>query len=227
MLKKKNMLIVKVSILLIIMFLSFYTFRYTDLKTYMSVEKIDVFVRYYHNIAPAIFIVIFAMGVCLFVPSTIFIAAGAALFGHVNGFIFNELGAVLGASGAFFVGRYLGRDFATSIIGDKLKEYDDKIAKNGFATVFSIRILCIPFTPMSFALGLTKVRFKDYFLGTALGFAIIGFAFTFGFATITDIMKSKDWSQLFSYKTLLSILLIAFSIFIPSFITRNKDEWKK
>jgi hypothetical protein len=70
-----------------------------------------------------------------------------------------------GASAAFWIGRTLGREFAASLIGDRLKKYDDAIEKNGFATVLYLRLVYFPFTPMNFGMGLTKVRFWDYFFG--------------------------------------------------------------
>ena len=48
---------------------------------------------------------------------------------------------MLGAAGAFFIGRYLGREFAASLIGDRLGKYDDAIERNGFATVLYLRLV--------------------------------------------------------------------------------------
>ena len=66
---------------------------------------------------------------------------------------------MIGAAAAFLIGRTLGRDFAASLIGDKLKRYDDAIERNGFATVLYLRLVYFPFTPLNFGMGLTKVRF--------------------------------------------------------------------
>src|SRR3972149_4406711 len=43
---------------------------------------------------------------------------------------------------------------------------------NGFATVLYLRLVYFPFTPMNFGMGLTKVRFWDYFSGTALDIVV-------------------------------------------------------
>ena len=74
-----------------------------------------------------------------------------------------------GASGTFVIGRTLGREFAASLIGNKLKRYDYVTERNGFATVLYLRLIYFPFTPMNFGMGLTKVHFWDYFFGTGLG----------------------------------------------------------
>jgi uncharacterized membrane protein YdjX (TVP38/TMEM64 family) len=131
-------------------------------------------------------------------------------------------GAMLGACIAFYIGRHLGRDFATSLIGSKLKRYDDAIERNGFATVLYLRLIYFPFTPMNFGMGLTKVCFRDYFLGTALGITVGTFIFTFLVGTLKDVWGSGRWDELLSWKVFLSITLFIFSFFIPKLLTPHK-----
>jgi len=108
---------------------------------------------------------IYAIGVCLFLPGTLLTGLGAAIFwGHTGVSYMSGSGPCLARALRFFIGRTLGREFAASLIGDKLKKYDDAIERNGFATVLYLRLVYFPFTPMNFGMGLTKVRFKDYFL---------------------------------------------------------------
>jgi len=59
---------------------------------------------------------------------------------------------MIGASLAFWIGRTLGREFTASMIGDRLRKYDDAIARNGFATVLYLRLVYFPFTPMNFGM---------------------------------------------------------------------------
>jgi uncharacterized membrane protein YdjX (TVP38/TMEM64 family) len=129
---------------------------------------------------------------------------------------------MIGSVLAFWIGRSLGRDFAASIIGNRLKKYDDAIARNGFATVLYLRLVYFPFTPMNFGMGLTKVHFLDYFFGTGLGIVVGTFIFTFFIGTLKDIWISGDWVELISLKVFFSIALFIFSFFIPNLIKRIK-----
>ncbi|MGB5159246.1 TVP38/TMEM64 family protein [Desulfobacterium sp. N47] len=129
---------------------------------------------------------------------------------------------MIGASLAFFIGRYLGRDFAGSLIGDRLKRYDDAIERNGFTTVLYLRLIYFPFTPMNFGMGLSEVRFWDYFSATALGIIVGTFIFTFFVGTVKDVWASGRWSELVSWKVFFSLVLFAFSFFIPSLIKKVK-----
>ena len=131
---------------------------------------------------------------------------------------------MLGAGGAFWIGRTLAREFASSLISDKLKKYDDAIERNGFATVLYLRLVYFPFTPMNFGMGLTRVRFVDYMTGTGLGIIVGTFIFTFFIGTLKDVWVSGNWGELISFKVFFSIALFVFSFFIPKIIKRFKGE---
>jgi uncharacterized membrane protein YdjX (TVP38/TMEM64 family) len=124
------------------------------------------------------FILVYALGVCLFIPGTLLTALGAAIYGPYWGFIYVWVAAMLGAAGAFLIGRYLGREFAASLIGDRLKKYDEAIERNGFATVLYLRLVYFPFTAMNFGMGLTKVRYRIP-LGTGLGILVSTYLYLF------------------------------------------------
>jgi len=131
---------------------------------------------------------------------------------------------MLGASAAFVIGRTLGREFAASLIGDRLKKYDEAIERNGFATVLYLRLVYFPFTPMNFGMGLTRVRFWDYVAGTGLGIVVGTFIFTFFIGTLKEVWTSGDWGQLISFKVFFSLALFGFSFFIPVIIKKLRGE---
>mgnify|MGYP005830992941 CR=1 FL=1 len=115
----------------------------------------------------------------------------------------------------------MGRDFAASLIGSRLKRYDDAIERNGFATVLYLRLVYFPFTPMNFGMGLTKVRFNDFLWGTGLGILVGTFIFTFFIGTVRDIWLSGQWSKLLSPKIAVALALFIGSFFIPSVVKRR------
>jgi uncharacterized membrane protein YdjX (TVP38/TMEM64 family) len=197
-----------------------YLIRFTSIKNYLTPEVINAMLKKVGIWAPVLFIFIYALGVCLFVPGLILTGIGALLFGPYWGFIYIWVGAMLGASGAFFIGRTLGRDFASTVIGDRLKKYNDAIERNGFTVVLYLRLLYFPFTPMNFGMGLTKVRFGDYLLGTGVGILIGTFIIVFFTGALKDVWASGNWSNLISFKVIGSLCLFLFSFFIPVIIRK-------
>jgi len=215
---------VKVGILVIFIVTAIFLIRFTSVKNYLTAEALGQFLETAGFLAPFAYMLFYTVGVCLFLPGTLLTGLGAAIFGPYWGFLYVWIGAMAGASAAFVIGRTLGRDFAASLIGDKLKKYDDAIEKNGFATVLYLRLVYFPFTPMNFGMGLTKVRFWDYFSGTGLGIIVGTFIFTFFIGTLKDVWASGNWGELLSIKVFFSIGLFIFSFFIPKIIKKFKDE---
>jgi len=198
--------------------------RLTPVKDYLTVDSLGRFLNRAGFWAPVVFILVYAAGVCLFLPGTLLTGLGAAIFGAYWGFAWVWIGAMLGATVAFFIGRTLGREFATSLIGNRLKKYDDAIERNGFATVLYLRLVYFPFTPMNFGMGLTKVHFWDYFAGTGLGIIVGTFIFTFFIGTLKEIWASGNWAGLVSFKVFFSIGLFIFSFSIPRIIKKIRGE---
>lgn len=215
---------IKAFIFVAFVIIAIYIFKFTPVKGYLTAEALGNFLDKVGLWAPLVFVFVYAAGVCLFVPGTLLTGIGAAIFGAYWGFLYVWLGAMVGASAAFWIGRTLGREFAASLIGDKLKKYDDSIERNGFAATLYLRLLYFPFTPMNFGMGLTKVRFWDYFFGTALGIIVGTFIFTFFIGTLKDVWVSGNWGELLSFKVFFSIGLFVFSLFIPKIIKKIKGE---
>lgn len=211
---------IKISILILFIAAAVYLVRFSPVKQYVTAEQLGLFLHSAGIWAPLLFVFIYAAGVCFFIPGTLLTALGAAIFGPYWGFLYVWIGAMIGASLAFLIGRYLGRDFAASLIGDRLKLYDDAIGRNGFTTVLYLRLVYFPFTPMNFGMGLTKVRFGDYFSGTALGIIVGTFIFTFFVGTIKDVWASGQWEELMSWKVVFSVVLFIFSFFIPRLLKK-------
>ena len=222
--KKTSKGVVKAMFFIVFIIAAILLIRFTPVKNYLTADALGSFLEAAGLWAPVLYMMIYAVGVCLFLPGTLLTGLGAAIFGAYWGFLYVWIGAMMGASAAFFIGRTLGRDFAASLIGNKLKKYDDAIERNGFATVLYLRLVYFPFTPMNFGMGLTKVRFWDYVAGTGLGIIVGTFIFTFFIGTLKDVWVSGNWGELISFKVFFSIGLFVFSFFIPKIIKKIKGE---
>jgi uncharacterized membrane protein YdjX (TVP38/TMEM64 family) len=206
--------------LILFLAVAVYLFRFTPVKDLASPRYLNDVLTATGWWAPVVFVMIEAAAISLFVPASIPILLGAGLFGAVQGFFCGWVGAVLGASVAFFVGRSLGRDLVASLMGDRLKRYDDAIERNGFSTVLYLRLLNSPFTPLNYGLSLTKVRFQDFFFGTGLGVAVSIFVLTFLGGTLKDVWVSGRWDDLLSPRVGVAMGIFVFSFFIPVILKR-------
>ncbi len=174
-------------------------------------------------VGPALLMILCAVGTCLFIPGTVFVGIGAAMFGPYLGFACVWPGSIAGAVISYLIARRLGRELLGSLIGDRLRKYDDLIERNGFTAVFLLRLMFVPFAPMNYGAGLTKVRFWDYFFATVLGEAVTVFLITFFFGEIRQIWISGARGRLFSTRVALSLGFLA-AVALIAKLARRKYE---
>ena len=130
--------------------------------------------------APVVFIVIYALrGAVLVIPVGIMSFAGGLAFGKWFGTIYILIGATLGASLSFLIARYFGRQFIETfswLHKGKIKQFDDGIEKNGFRMMLFIRLIPLfQYDAVNFGSGLSKMKFRDFFIGSFIGMAPGGF----------------------------------------------------
>ena len=120
-------------------------------------------------LGPVVFIVSYVIGVLAFLPGAALTLTGGALFDLVEGTIYVFTAAVIGSGLAFLAARYLARSF----IEEKLRDHprfaalDAAVADQGLKIVFLLRLSpAFPFNFMNYALGLTRVSFRDYMLAS-------------------------------------------------------------
>ena len=120
-------------------------------------------------IAPIVFILAYIAITVAFLPASIFTLGAGFVFGVVKGSILVFIGAMLGATAAFLIGRFVARDWiANKVAGNQFfSALDNAIAQEGLKLIFLIRLSpAFPFNLLNYALGLTKVSLPSYVLGT-------------------------------------------------------------
>lgn len=120
-------------------------------------------------IAPIVFILAYVVITVSFLPASVVTLGAGFVFGVVKGSLLVFVGAMLGATAAFLIGRFIARDWiAKKVAGNRFfTALDNAIAEEGRKLIFLIRLSpAFPFNLLNYALGLTKVSLKDYALGT-------------------------------------------------------------
>lgn len=190
--------------LVIFFVLALFLVRYFDVSEILHPGMIKEKILMFGMLAPFVYVLIYAFATVLFIPGAPLTIAGGALFGPILGTLYVVIGATIGATLAFLLSRFLGRGFVGVVEGErwkKLGEYDKKIEENGFGAVLFFRFVPLfPFNGLNFALGLTKVTFRDYFFGTLFGI-IPG---TFAYVYLGDSLASLN-----SVQIILAIVLLA------------------
>ncbi|MGQ0573604.1 MAG: TVP38/TMEM64 family protein [Pseudonocardia sp.] len=120
--------------------------------------------------APVLFVLLYAVATLAPLPKNVLSTVAGVLFGLVPGVALVLLAALLGAGGAFGLGRLLGRGAVERFTGARVARVDELLRRRGLLAVIGVRLVpVVPFTAVNYAAGLTAVRIRDYALGTALG----------------------------------------------------------
>ncbi|PLZ97553.1 hypothetical protein CI594_12585, partial [Fischerella thermalis CCMEE 5196] len=115
------------------------------------------------------FIILYIIATVAFLPGSILTLGAGVVFGVVWGSIYVFIGATLGATAAFLVGRYLARGWVAEKIADnkKFAAIDRAVGREGLKIVLLTRLSPIfPFNLLNYAFGVTDVSLKDYFIGS-------------------------------------------------------------
>lgn len=178
MIKNKRTLM-KIGVIVLVLIIYFFV---TPIKVminqmifYLSSLDIDSLKQYilsYGALAPIIsFILMIVQSVAAPLPAFLITFANAALFGWVWGAVLSWASAMAGAALCFFIAKFLGRDVVERLTSkyaiDSIDEFFDKYGKY---TILVCRLLpFISFDIVSYAAGLTSMKFLPFFIATGIG----------------------------------------------------------
>ena len=185
-----------------------------DFSKYLNITEMRSLIDSYGFYGTLIFIGFCIAGIFLHLPGIIIIALGGLLFGIVKGFIYGWIGVLIGVTGTFFCVRYIFRDFfQKSLEGrfHRLKSFDERLAEKGLITILLLRLVLFLAPPLNWVIGLTRVKFRHYFAGSALG-VIPGIAIACYFAD--SITAAKLRGTLLIWEMIVPAGLVAAMLFI-------------
>jgi len=117
----------------------------------------------------AIFLAVFAVGELLHVPGFLFVAAAVLAYGRLYGGVAAYVGAVVSVVVSFAVVRGVGGKALGGLKNARVRRILDKLEQRPVRVVAILRIILWMAPPLNYALALSPVRFRDYFIGSALG----------------------------------------------------------
>lgn len=115
------------------------------------------------------FILLYIIATVALIPGSILTLGAGVVFGVVWGSVYVLIGAVIGETCAFLLGRYLARDWITGKIeGNKVfYALNQALNREGLKIILLTRLSPVfPFSLLNYAFGVTGISLRDYFLGS-------------------------------------------------------------
>lgn len=120
--------------------------------------------------APLLALGVFVAGGLISFPLSVLIIACVLVFGPWQGFLYALAGALLSGVVTYGIGHLLGRRAVRRLAGRKLRELDKRLGRRGLLTIVIVRIVPLaPFTVINLVAGASRIRFRDFMLGSAIG----------------------------------------------------------
>lgn len=138
-------------------------------------ESLSGFLEYVRELGfwgPALLAAVYALATVLMAPGLILTLGAGYAFGVVVGTLTVSVGSVLGATGAFLVGRYAARDFVGGLAekNPRFGAIDRAVAGSGWKIVLLTRLSPLfPFNVINYLYGATQVSLRDYVLASWIG----------------------------------------------------------
>ena len=165
--------------ILILIFLLFYVYQegaWRDIlhyyRVFLNPRRLQLFIASFGPYAKVVFVLVQALQVVFApVPGEVTGFVGGYLFGNTWGTICSTIGLMLGSSLAFGIARGLGIKFVEKIVK---KEYIDRfnffVTHKGLYITFILFVIPgFPKDSLCYLLGLTHMRFLDFFLMNLIG----------------------------------------------------------
>lgn len=216
--------IIKLIILITIIAGAFFAFRYTPLSQYTQKDALlGLFAKLReHWWGPVGFILIYGIGCVVAIPGSLLTLCGGAIFGAAWGTVYNVLASNLGATLAFLTARYLGRDFVARFMKGRIESFDEKVAEHGFRFIFTLRLIpIIPFNGLNLGSGLSRIKYRHYLTGSAIGMLPATFIYTyFADALLGGVTGSGK-------KALTNLIIASALLILISFVPTLYKKLKK
>lgn len=208
-------LLLRFLVLVAIVGIGFAVLRWTPLADYLTVARVSAVLARLREAwwAPMALIATYMVLCPLGAPAAPMMIAGGVVFGPVVGSIYNVVGAFLGGTVTYFVGRGLGHDFVLHLLGSRLKKVERFIARRGFWSLVGARFLPVPFPLLNYSMALAGIRPVLFLTTTAIGLIPGVTLFTY-FASLVPKAAGGDWSGIVAQFLLASLLLLLLT-FIP------------
>ena len=143
--------------------------RFSPAHEYLSLENLRSTMQNLGWWGVAFFFVAFTVGELISVPGLVFVVVAAVVYGPISGGIIAYVGAIGSVTVSFIVIRTVGGKPLGKIKWRFFERMMTKLEDRPTLTVAILRIPLALAAPLNYALALSPIGFRHYFVGSAIG----------------------------------------------------------
>ena len=209
--KIKKLVSIFIGILILLIIAVLFSTYESGLFKGINSETIKTFILSFGLLGPIIATLLISIQtMTMVIPDILTVFASSALYGWFYTVLIALVGSLIGATGCFFVGRLLGRDFIVKISNQKtIIKIDSFFDKYGsYSILFARLIPFIPFDITSYLAGVTSINYLKFILATGIG----ELPMTILYAYLGKLLSKND-EYFFIVFSIIIVIFIAILIF--------------
>ena len=150
------------------------------------------------------------------VPVLLLVAVTGLVFGPWLGPLYAGAGCLTSASAGFAIGRWAGYERIQKIGGRRVADLHDALERNGTLAVFVMRKVPAPFMISNIVAGASRVRYRDFLIGTILGMGAFVIALAaFGYQ-VSQALSHPSWRS-----ALIAVVFLGIPLSLAWFINHS------
>ncbi len=118
---------------------------------------------------PVVYVLAFMLGQILQLPGQPFLLAAALTWPRPMAFAVAWLGCILCGLPSFLFARYVAHDWVQARLPARLRKYEARMVQGGVRAVILLRLILFLSPLLPPALALSRVRLREFLIGTAIG----------------------------------------------------------
>jgi len=155
--------------LVVVMAVLFAIGHFTGLTDYLTRENLRALMESLGVWGVVLFVVLFAVGEFMHVPGIVFVLAALLAYGRVGGAVAAYLGALASVSFSFLLVRRVGGQALAHVKRARIAKVLAHLDRRPILTIAVMRMFLFLLPAVNYGLAMTRVRFRDYLAGSALG----------------------------------------------------------
>ncbi|MDH3202513.1 MAG: VTT domain-containing protein [Myxococcales bacterium] len=148
------------------------------------------------------------------VRAVLFLLSAPLIWEPIDAFLLSWTGAMGTAVVSFVIARFVARDWVQRRMPDSLRRFDDRLCTHGFRTVLLLRVMFYTTPALQYALGVSRVAFRPFLVGTMLGIVPFTLAMTLAGLKVSTWLEQHPiatwpWAELGPLIVVLAAVLVA------------------
>ena len=142
-------------------------------------ERIEDFFNDSGVFGPVLYVLAFVAAQPLSLPGAALIIPATFVWSWWEVLVYSMLGGIIASSIGFIVARWLAQDWVRKRLPQRFIGWEKRFVKNALLSTIALRVVTGYAPAADWILGITNIKWREFFIGTVIGLLPITFLFSY------------------------------------------------